>query len=164
MNDRSLDALAARLERLERECRSWRRGAAAVALGALVVLAVGAAADDGPKAIEEINVKRIVVRDDSGREAMTLGTQDGAPVLAMLADGQERLSIATPGGAPMMAFVEGGSPRLTFGLSATGTPVVNFNDADQRRRLSLGIYPKVGPMISVLDEQNKVIFRGPEAR
>jgi hypothetical protein len=161
MNDLSLDALADRLGRLERECRAWRRGAAVVALGALACLAIGAGADDAPKPIEELNVKRLIIRGDDGREAITLSTQDGAPVLAMLADGQERVSIAAPGGAPMMAFVDAGRPRLSFGLSASGSPVVNFNDADHRRRLSLGIFPRVGPMISVLDEQNKVIFRGP---
>jgi hypothetical protein len=167
MNPRSLDALAGRLDRLERECRAWRRGAAVVALAAVVLLVAGAddpppqAGGAGRPTIEELNVKRIIVRDEQGREAITLGTQEGSPTIALLAEGQERMSLSAPGGAGMMAFIDGGGPRLTFGLSSGGSPVVNFLDAEQHRRLTLGIFPKVGPIISVLDEQNKVTFKTP---
>ena len=159
MNARSFEVLTGRVDRLERECRAWRRGAAVVAI-ALVALASAGAGDD-PRPIEELNIKRIVVRGDDGREAIILGTQDGGPLLSVLADGQERLSIAAPGGSPSISFVDAGKPRLAFGLSPSGAPVLNFNDADQRRRISLGIFPKVGPMISVLDEANKPTFRTP---
>jgi hypothetical protein len=153
----TLEALARRVGRLERECRRWRRAGTAAALGAIaLVAAVAAKRPDG-----EIKVDRITVQGKDGG-GIHLEAEDGLPSLTFYSAGQERIAIrVAEGGSPTVAFVDGGAPRMTLGLGRNGAPILNFNDENRRRRISLGIFPKVGPLISVLDEQNKVSFKTP---
>ena len=46
-------------------------------------------------------------------------------------------------------------------VSVTDDAVLNFYDENQRRRISLGIFPNLGPLISLLDEKNKIISKSP---
>jgi hypothetical protein len=153
------DALARRVERLERECRLWKRAGAAVLLGALTLI-VGVAATRAP---DELTVERLIIRSrDDASKGMLLSALDGPPSLVFFSEGQQKLVVSLSAeGSPTLSFDDAGKSGMMLGLSRNGAPVLNFNDENQRRRISLGIFPQVGPMISVLDEKNKVIFQAP---
>lgn len=156
MDDCGFDAVSRRLDRLERECRVWRRLGGACLFG-LVLLVAGAA--DDRAGVREVKVGRLVIEDDAGRPRIVLDARTG---IALAGDNGERMSLAlSPSGAPAIRFLDAGASRLSIGLSDAGAPVVNFSDEKQRRRLALGIFPTIGPMISILDEANKPVFRAP---
>jgi hypothetical protein len=161
MESPATDALTRRVELLERQCRLWRRIGTAGLVGCLALVVGGA---DGPTSTE-VKAERLLIQDkaDPGR-GILLTAQDGQPTLTFLADGQEKISLGlSKDGSSRLSFTDSGKPRLALGLSQSGAPVLNLNDEEQRRRVALGIYPKVGPVISVLDEGGKVVFRAPEA-
>ena len=77
MNKSLIDALAERVERLERENRYLRRMGAVVLIGALVLLGGGAYLADGPKTVE---AKEFVLRDRDGKERLEMFVgPDGTP-------------------------------------------------------------------------------------
>jgi hypothetical protein len=159
MQLQALDALACRIERLERECRLWRRAGGFAVLVALVLAACGAAT----RPATEVELERLVIKSkENSHGTITLSAVDGFPSLTFASEGQDKISLTIPKeGAPTFSFVDDGKGGLMFGLSRNGAPVVNFYDGSRRRRISLGIFPNVGPMISLLDEKNKIISKSP---
>jgi hypothetical protein len=159
MESHGIDALAGRVERLERECRLWRRAGAAVLIGSLALIG-GVAATREP---DELKVERLIIRSrDDDSKGILLSALDGPPSLVFFSEGQEKLVVTlSPEGSPTLSFDDAGKSGLMLGLSRNGAPILNFNDENQKRRISLGIFPQVGPMISVLDEKNKVLFQAP---
>ena len=124
------EMLEQRLERLERQCRRWRR--AGVVFAALVgtpILAgvVALLTVDGTREAE-----RVLIRDKAGRVRMDMGTwKDGSP----------RLLFA---GAS-------GTPRLEIRVGADETPSVELLDEKMKVRLSMDV-GKLGPTLSVRDK------------
>jgi hypothetical protein len=152
------DVLSGRLEALERECRRWRRLGVAGLLAA-VVAAVGGAAAVAPG---EIELERLVIRNKDAKRAIVLSATDGDPSLTFTDEGQEKVAMSlAEDGTPMLSFLDAGNPRLMLGLSRNGVPVLNFNDENRHRRISLGIFPKVGPTFALLDETGAVISKSP---
>src|SRR4051812_41506608 len=80
----SIDALADRLETLEREARLWRWGGGLALLAVVVVVVGGAQKANDPKVIE---ADGFIVRDKDGKERIRLGfASDGkTPVLSLRA-------------------------------------------------------------------------------
>jgi hypothetical protein len=130
-----------------------------VFLIAVALVVTGAATRSG----NEVELERLVIKGkQDGSGAITLSALDGVPALSFTSQGSEKVSLTIPkDGSPQFSFVESGKGGLMFGLSRNGAPVVNFYDENQRRRISLGIFPKIGPTISLLDESNKVISKSP---
>jgi hypothetical protein len=159
MQSQSVDGLIRRVERLERECRFWRRAGWLACLVAATLIVGGATR----RATNEVELERLVIKDkQAGSGTITLSAADGFPSLSFASEGRERISLTIPKeGSPIFSFVEAGKDRLTLGLSRNGNPVLNFYDENRRRRISLGIFPKVGPVVSLLDENNKIISRSP---
>jgi hypothetical protein len=159
MQYQAFDGLSRRIERLERECRLWRLAGGFTILVTVVLAACGAAS----RPMNEVELERLVIKSkENGAGTITLSAIDGFPSLTFASEGREKISLTIPqGGAPTISFVDAGKGGLMFGLSRNGAPVVNFYDGNQRRRISLGIFPGVGPMISLLDEKNKVISKSP---
>jgi hypothetical protein len=159
MQAQALDDLARRIEQLERDCRFWRRAGGLAFLVAGALVAGGAAT----RSTDEVEVERLVIKNKQGSSGtITLSAEDGVPTLSFASEGREKISLTIPkDGSPTFTFVESGKGGLMFGLSRNGAPVVNFYDENKRRRISLGIFPKIGPMISLLDENNKIISKSP---
>ena len=159
MQLQTLDGLAHRIERLEQECRLWRRVGGLAFLAAVALVVGGARA----RSTDEVELERLVIKSkQDGLGTITLSAVDGLPSLSFAREGREKISLTIPkDGSPTFSLVEAGKGGLMFGLSRNGAPVLNFYDENQRRRVSLGIFPKVGPMISVLDENNKIISKSP---
>lgn len=159
MEAQAIEALTRRVERMERECRWWRRAGLATLLG-LVGMMVGGAAS---YSAGELKIERLLIQDgDDARKGIVLSAKDGSPSLMFFDEDQEKIFLSVSAeGVPSLSFTEAGRPRMMLGLSRSGTPVLNLNDENQRRRVSVGIFPQVGPMMSVLDENNTVIFKAP---
>jgi hypothetical protein len=106
MNDRSLETLMCRLDRLERQVGWWKVvGSAAVGVLGFVVL-IGATAQMVPG---EIKTNRVVIVDDAGKPRIVLGKgQDGK-------DDRYEISLANEKGVPtVVLYVFDFSERLTF--------------------------------------------------
>jgi hypothetical protein len=158
MDRQALDVLSRRIDRLERECRAWRGAGALIAVMAVAAV-VGGAATEPPGQVE---LERLVIKNKDGAGTITLSAANGQPSLSFASEGREKISLTIPkDGSLFLSFVEDGKDRLMLGLSRNGTPVMNFYDDNRGRRISLGVFPKVGPTISLLDEANKVIARVP---
>jgi hypothetical protein len=104
------DTVSARLERLEREGRRWRRVAlgSALALAALLLLGQGPARAPRPASpARTVEAERFVLRDARGRAGATLGWD---------ADDTPRLALLDPAGRPraVLAIGAGGAPGLTL--------------------------------------------------
>jgi hypothetical protein len=132
MNEPSWQALARRVDRLERESRWWKRLASVtlVLLGIIVLL--GAAASKKAKIPAELRGQRLVLVDKG---------EQGRAELTMMADNQ-------PG---LMLMDDAGKPRLMLTLSKFGEPTLSFADAGGTRRivLSLDLY---GTMLRFADD------------
>jgi hypothetical protein len=106
MNDRILETLMCRLDRLERQVRWWKVvGSAAVGILGFVVL-IGATAQRVP---DEIKANRVVIVDDTGKPRIVLGKgEDGK-------DDRYEISLANKKGAPtVVLYVYDSSERLTI--------------------------------------------------
>ncbi len=159
MELKTVEGLKRRIERLERECRFFKCAGGLALLVAAAVVGSGAA----KHSTDEVELEQLVIRSKQGGSgAITLSAADGFPSLSFTSEGREKISLTIPkDGSPAFSFVDAGKGGMMFGLSRNGAPVLNFYDESNRRRLSLGIFPKLGPMISVLDEKNRVISKSP---
>jgi len=115
----SPDPVEARLDRLERENRRLRRFGAATAVGAALVLLLGAHPPDGGGVLEG---ERLVLKSRSGEAGVTIGTSDsGEPVIAMK---------RTINGKPY-------SMNLRMFVADDGVPVLLFEDQEGIRRYKI---------------------------
>src|SRR4051794_6637647 len=73
MESQAFDMLSLRVERLERECRLWRKASAATLLGLIILFFSGAT----PLSTGELRVERLIVQDkDDDRKGIILRAQD----------------------------------------------------------------------------------------
>jgi hypothetical protein len=147
-----------RLDRLERQLRRWRLGAAALA----AVVAVGATAP----AVKDLSVKTLRIIDDAGRERIVLTAEPSKPDMTFFdPSGKSRLTLdIAKDRRPMLLFAdESGkeSNRLTLGLEDEGHPGLILYDGAGRKRVAFGIPKEGGPVIRVLDENEKLRMRFP---
>src|SRR4051812_33457643 len=94
MNKPTIDVLAERVERLERENRQLRRGSAAV-VALLIPLCVGAAALQADRAVR---AREFALVGEDGKPRAVLGWEDNKPALRFLdGRGKARLVIDETG-------------------------------------------------------------------
>jgi hypothetical protein len=149
MDTRTMEAMAQRLERLERECRRWRRaGMAAVLVGAIALLVGGSPRDDGPKTVE---AERFLLKDKDGtiRGEWRLWP-DGPEFRLNSKGGRRHLSLTVVEGAgrafPMALLRdEKGAARLVMSLSISGSPLLSFHDKDGKPILQLPVAAPLPP-------------------
>jgi ABC-type amino acid transport substrate-binding protein len=112
----TLDALAGRVEGLERQNAVLRRagGAALLALASTLFMA------PAPAPREEVRARRLMLVDASGKTRASLSTGADGAVTLVLAGADER-------------------PRATLGVSAAGAPALTLHDEGGRGRATLGI-------------------------
>ncbi len=114
MTEPTLETLAGRLVRLERENRLWK-------LGGMLALAVAVMGQTPPSRVVEVD--KLVLRDAHGRERGLLHVGPSGPALQLLDEqGRQRVSL------------EAGESREGAGLPAT----LSLMDWDGRKRVSLG--------------------------
>jgi hypothetical protein len=164
MGDSSWQALARRVDRLERESRWWKRLASVtlVLLGILVLL--GAATSKKAKSPTEVRGQRVVLVDkaEQGRAELTM-LPDNQPSL-MLTDnaGKPRLVLAlSKYGEPMLSFVDvGGTRRIILSLDLYGT-LLRFTDDAGNPRAALVVPPEGEPELELLSKDGQLLWRAP---
>lgn len=120
----TIEALAGRLERLERENRRWRRSAIALGLVGAIGLLIGAARQEAhPKVVE---AERFVVKDEDGKVYAELG---------LYRDEEGRASGATR----LVFFGEDGKYRTNYGVGSDRSPYLKFLGKDGASRASLSM-------------------------
>jgi hypothetical protein len=127
-----LDAMAARLARVERTCRRWKLAGAGLATSFLLLVAMAAAREG-----QIIEAEHFVHRD-----------ADGAirAAWAMRPD-------KTPG---LGLFDAEGKPRLSLDVATDGAPGVNLYDADGSLRAALAVRPDGTPGHCLADPRGKI--------
>jgi hypothetical protein len=142
MDERRLEEMAERLDRLEqanramgRACRRWRLAAGGLLLAGLVLGVAGAASTELiPRTLEAQN---FVLRDTAGRMRASLGFRaDGTPGFALL-DEHSRV-------------------RLALDLCAEGAPAVNLYSAAGRLQAAVAVRPDGSPALGFFDGQGQV--------
>jgi hypothetical protein len=133
-----LEAMSARLDRMEVECRRWRRGAIAGAVLGVVGLLIGASSREDPKTVD---AERFLLRDKAGEIRAAWAVQeDGSPIFELF-DEQGRSAVAFGyhkglGDRPSLVFYNGEQADLAVG----------YGDEDS---VGLNIYDKNGIRTSV---------------
>jgi len=112
--------LTARIEKLERETRAWRRvGLAAVGLAGVALLASMTSA-----VCRTVNAERFVLQDGRGRE-------------------RARITAYETGGAPLLSLLDAqGKPQLSFGLSESGQAYVELQGEKGACRSRVSVSPE----------------------
>ena len=134
------DAVSARLDRLERESRRWRRVALGSWLAIATLLLLGQSpprASRPPSPARTVEAERFVLRDARGRAGATLGWE---------ADDTPRLTLHDPKGQPraVLTVGAGGAPGLTL-LDTDGVTV----------RAALVVGPDGAPGFALFDLTGK---------
>jgi hypothetical protein len=161
MSRSPVDAVAGRIDRLERESRrwKWRSGLALVAglagAAASVVALVARPADRSGV----IEAGQIVLRDKHGKMRATLAVRpDGSPVLALYDDregNQLLVGLGPDGAVGFDAFQRDGKDRLTLGLWADGTAGLNLFDKGGTKRVTVAVQPDGTPTVLLRDGTGK---------
>jgi hypothetical protein len=160
-NRSELAELRARLERMECTLLRWKQGTALVlGLGVCAVL-TGAA---GNPAEKEIQAQTLRIVDQDGKDRIILTADRNSPDLTFLdSGGQSRLSLDLAGDkTPLLQFSETGEEkgRLTIGMEG-GTPLLQIYDHVGRKRLVFGVPKEHGPVLRILDENERTLMRFP---
>src|SRR5207247_1465064 len=124
----TIAALNRRLERLERECRRWRRLGAVALLGFGGVLMIGAAR---PSVVA------------SGATGLHINDREG----------RQRLVLSTSPRGDTGLTVRGTDPKAGFAFRAgpDGLPGLSMRGLDNKAQLRLGFRPDGTPVVSLKD-------------
>jgi hypothetical protein len=148
-----------RLGRMERELRRWRLGGV-LTLSLAAVVVAGASADDP---VRELRATTLRVVDREGKDRIVLTAEPRIPDMTFLDPaGKSRLTLdIAEDHKPVLSFSESGKEsRLTLGLEE-GTPMLNLYDQSGKKRVSFGIPKAGGPVIRILDANERLQTRFP---
>ncbi len=138
METPTVEALAKRLETLERENHLLKRVGATLVLGSAVLAIVGTNLFRAPKQIE---AERFVVKDSQGHTRAVLSVRpDGQPALALLDErgGDQVLLRSTPDHSSSLEFYNG--PRLHLAMSSASTGASSLSLLDGDSGIATGLY------------------------
>jgi len=134
------DPVMARLDRLERESRRWRRVALGSWLAIAALLLLGQSPPRAPRPASPartVEAERFVLRDARGRAGAMLGWE---------ADDTPRLVLHDPTG----------QPRTVLAIGAGGAPGLTLLDADGKTvRAALVVGPDGAPGLALFDPAGK---------
>jgi hypothetical protein len=142
------DTVTARLDRLERESRRWRRAALGswLAIAALLLLGQGPSRAPSPaNPARTVEAERFVLRDARGRAGATLGWEaNDTPRLALHdAGGQSRAVLTVgSGGSPGLTLLDadGVTIRAALVVGPDGAPGFALFDPDGKARLAAALF------------------------
>jgi hypothetical protein len=166
--DANMSALAARVERLERQNRWLMRTLVIVAAAAAFLVAIAAAAK--PDIPDVVTAKSFQIVDNDGKIRGELGfTDDGAQGLVLRdPDGKERalIAVSPDGFAAMRLFGATGDKSfagITVSPHGSGLGLA-YLDADGNYRVGLDIQgesPDQTPSLKLFDKDGKELFSAP---
>lgn len=139
-DDKRLEAIQRRLEKLEKENRGWGLIFAALIGGlALIIFIVARAA----RPVDELRVGRLVLADKAGQERAVLGFGEGdTPVLTLL-DRNRRVRVTlgmTAGDQPQLVFAGANeAPRIRLSVEGDAAALLQFADRNGGNRAFVGV-------------------------
>jgi hypothetical protein len=148
-----------RLSRMERELRRWRAGG--ILTLSLAALAAATAMGDPPAGELRAHTLRVVDREGKDRIILTAEPKD--PDMTFLdPSGKSRLTLdIAEDRKPVLSFSESGKEsRLTLGLEE-GAPMLSLFDQAGKKRVAFGIPRAGGPVLRILDANEKLQTRFP---
>jgi hypothetical protein len=149
-----------RLNRMERELRSWRL--AGIITLSLATIVVAAAMDDPPA--KELRVETLKIVQRNGKDRIILTAVPGVPDMTFLDPaGHTRLTLdITDDNKPVLVVSESGKAkaRLELGIE-NGTPMLQLYDREGVKRVTIGIPKDTGALIRTFDEKGRVQGRFP---
>lgn len=179
MREPSLDALHARLERLEREVGWWRRVGVAALAGVGLFGAIAATVTTNP---DEVKTRRLVITDGEGRgravftvdesdrTRLSLADRDGATTADLtVTPGQSAaLSVGRAGAqAQLAAAGESGQLSVTargqrgwLVAAPTGSSLALGNDPGQPQ-ITVATSPTQTPSLQLSDREGNAVWKAP---
>ena len=149
-----------RLNRMERELRSWRL--AAIFIVTLATVAIAAAMDEPPA--KELRVQTLKIVEPNGKERIILTAVPGVPDMTFIDPaGQSRLTLDIAGDhKPVLMVSEPGKGKgqLVLGIE-NGSPMLQFFDRDGKKRVTIGVPNDTGALVRIFDADGKVRGRFP---
>lgn len=179
MNERTMEILIERLERLERQNTRFKR----TGILALFVISAFALLGQSLPINQEVRAQKFSLRDARGKSRamlysppdgqvfLVLSDKDGEPrvTLAVAADGTPALGLADKGDkfrvelsiskdSPRLSLYskEGGKPRAILDLDSDGSPRLGFMDKNQSPRIVVGASGKEWG-VGVFDSKGKLL-------
>jgi hypothetical protein len=142
MPDAATDALTRRIDRLEREARTWRIMASTL----LAIVFLVAASPQSPIADQLVAREFILVDDLGNRRAMLRIGPDGPNLLLANPD----RSGAMFSSSALVLFDKNRNPRAQMDI-ADGVPTLALRDAHGKTRAGLLVDPSMSPRLSLFD-------------
>jgi hypothetical protein len=134
MNDDACNRLEQRIAKLELANRWWRRLAACAVIGVGCLGVMGAQKENVIKATQ-IEAQRIVVRDSSGKELVTLGK---------IFENYAGMKVQYPGGRSSASFYVGDDHATIALMDNNGASSITLNSGGAKSAPDLSMV-KVGP-------------------
>ena len=160
--DEAVELTIARVARLERAQRRWRRLAAGAVLGLAAVARMGQ--KPAPRVGE---AERFLLKDAAGRTRAEL-VVDGEQSVALRfrdADTMPRLSIGTENGASVVVLNEqGGRVRAGLVTLPQGSPALTFYDSNGKTRAELALAREGAPALTFTDRDGFLAWKTPNER
>ena len=189
MTDLTLESLAQRVNRLERQNRRLKAAAITVAAGLAAAVCMGQM-----KTPDTIEAKQFIARDAQGKMRIKLSLNEGAHGIAQPGltlydaegNGRAGLYVGTDGPAFDLTDGKGWAPRLTLSVGEMGQPELYMRNAKGKPRVhlvawdveglesGLGLYDRTirqrllltladdgQPSLRLLDGDGKPVFSAP---
>jgi hypothetical protein len=156
-----IDALAERVERLERENRRLKRIGVVVLAAVAVTLAVGAKLADQPEFVEATRGFHLRDKDGTLRASLTL-EHEGEPGLFLYTKDRDlpaiALSLDSDGQRRLQFRDKTGKERIFLGPLADGHVGIVLEDGAENQRIKLSVPSQGGPNIQLMDEGRRSRF------
>ncbi len=154
-----VEAIAGRLDRLERSNRRWKL----LATMALTLLGVGvfmgAKGTARPPVVDELRARAFLLVDEQGTTLARLGwLPHGVLGLGFYDDGRRSrilLSVDDDGSSSLNLFSKAGRSGALLSASGTGGVSLRFLDANWKNRAVLATWPNGAPFLQFADQNGK---------
>jgi hypothetical protein len=163
MSEPTMEALARRIERLERETRWWKR---MTGLGLMLLAAVGVLGQVPlPGTAKALDAERFNLRDAAGNLRAALGSSaDGATSLLLYGPPgvhQAGLAVMPDGSASLFLGNPAGRTVTELTLYRDGTPTLVFRDRAGKTRSLVGASSDGAPFAYFLDAAGNNTWKAP---
>jgi hypothetical protein len=163
MSQPTVEALARRIDRLERETRWWKRLAG---LGLVLVVAAGLLGQAAPLTpMKAVDAERFNLRDAGGNLRAVLGTNpDGATSLLLYGRSgvhQAGLGVMPDGSASLFLGNPAGRTVTELTLYRDGTPTLVLRDRAGKTRALVGAASDGAPFAYFLDAAGNNTWKAP---
>jgi hypothetical protein len=163
MSELTMEALARRVERLERETRWWKR---VTGLGLALIVAAGLLGQAAPLGLQKaVDAERFNLRDAAGQLRAVLGSSaDGATSLLLYNVAgvhQAGLGVMPDGSASVFLGNPAGRTVTELTLYRDGTPSLVIRDRAGKTRVLLGAASDGAPFAYFLDTAGNNTWKAP---